>query len=175
MEPDAEEIIPESTEPSETVTSIALQKALCVKNTVEHNIDTKNIIIIAADTMVLKDGVLLGKPKDSENAFSMLKSLSGAVHEVYTGYAVLCGDQQYTGYEVTSVKFRTLFDKEINVYIESGEPFDKAGSYGVQGRASAFVERIEGDFFNVMGLPICKISVIVDNIIVDNLSSDIST
>ncbi|HOJ47334.1 MAG TPA: Maf family protein, partial [Bacillota bacterium] len=96
------------------------------------------------------------------DAFSMLKSLSGKWHTVYTGYAVVNGEKVTTGCEETAVKFRELSDKEINDYIATGEPFDKAGAYGIQGRASVFVERIEGDFFNVVGLPICRISCLLD-------------
>lgn len=161
MEADTAENAPEKATPAEAVTEIALQKALYVKE--KQSVD-KDAIIIAADTMVLKDGQLLGKPRNAEEAYAMLKSLSGNWHTVYTGYTVLYGSQQYTGCEMTDVKFRILTDWEIRDYIKSGEPFDKAGSYGVQGRASAFVERINGDFFNVMGLPVCKISIIVDNI-----------
>lgn len=171
IEADTDENIPDSASPSEAVTDIAMQKALSVKKMILKNQhEIKNTIIIAADTMVLKDGILLGKPKDSQDAFAMLKTLSGEWHEVYTGYAVLSGERRVMGCEVTSVKFRTLKDKEINDYINSGEPFDKAGSYGIQGRASAFIERVDGDFFNVIGLPICKIAVIVDGYV-----SEIST
>lgn len=154
IEADIDETVMELLSPSETVINIALKKALYVK---KINLDM-NSIILAADTMVSKNGNLLGKPKNADDAFNMLKALSGAWHEVYTGYCILKGKQQFTGCEVTKVKFRIVTDEEINKYIQSGEPFDKAGAYGVQDRASAFVERIEGDFFNVMGLPICKIS-----------------
>lgn len=146
--------------PTKAVTEIALRKALYVKN--NHN--TKDSVIIAADTMVYAGGKMLGKPKDALDAFSTLKMLSGAWHTVYTGYAVINGEKTVTGCEETAVKFRELSDREINAYVASGEPFDKAGSYGVQGRASVFVERIEGDFFNVVGLPICRIACILEGI-----------
>lgn len=164
IEADIDENVSELSSPAEAVTDIALQKAVYIKNKAQ---ETKNTIIIAADTMVLKDGILLGKPNSKEEAFYMLKALSGEWHEVYTGYVVLCGEQRVMGCEVTSVKFRALKDKEIYAYIDSGEPFDKAGSYGIQGRACAFVEQIQGDFFNVIGLPICKISLIVDDFVSD--------
>jgi septum formation protein len=144
--------------PEKAVAEIALQKALYVKN--HHN--TEGSVIIAADTMVYAGGSMLGKPKDAWDAFRMLKLLSGTWHKVYTGYAVIDGEKTVTGCEETAVKFRELSDKEINEYISTGEPFDKAGSYGVQDRASVFVERIEGDFFNVMGLPICRIAGILN-------------
>ncbi|HAN22120.1 MAG: septum formation protein Maf [Clostridiales bacterium GWF2_36_10] len=160
MEADTEENVPDLLSPSEAVIEIALQKALYVK----EKLSTNNSIIIAADTMVFKNGILMGKPKDSEDAYYMLKQLSGDWHEVYSGYCIMSDEQKFTGCEITSVKFRTVLDKEINEYIRSGEPFDKAGAYGVQDRASTFVERIEGDFFNVMGLPICRISQILNTI-----------
>ena len=158
------ENIPDGIPPDEAVTEIALKKAQSVRSSLPPDkiVSPDKTIIIAADTMVFHNGILLGKPRDADDAFRMLKSLSGVWHNVFTGYAVLCGQSSVTGCEVTSVKFRTLKDKEIEKYIESKEPFDKAGSYGIQGRASAFIERVEGDFFNVIGLPICKISVIVD-------------
>ncbi|PKM63094.1 MAG: septum formation protein Maf [Firmicutes bacterium HGW-Firmicutes-21] len=154
-----DETVPEGATPPEAVKRIALDKALYVK----QKIAITDALILAADTMVYLGGVLLGKPRDTADAFLMLKKLSGAWHEVYTGYAILCGERRHIGYEVTEVKFRNLSEREIIDYIKSGEPFDKAGSYGVQGRASAFVECIKGDFFNVMGLPICKISQILDS------------
>jgi septum formation protein len=159
MEADTDETPPKDMSHSDAVTEIALRKALYVK----ENLNAENNIIIAADTMVCKDNSLLGKPRDEENAFFILKSLSGAWHTVLTGYSVLSGDKIMASCEETAVKFRCLSDREIKEYIKSGEPFDKAGAYGVQGRASAFVERIEGDFFNVMGLPVCKISVLLDS------------
>ena len=142
----------------QAVTEIALRKALYAKK----HCDAADAVIIAADTMVYADGKMLGKPKDAADAFSMLKSLSGKWHTVYTGYAVVNGEKVTTGCEETAVKFRELSDKEINDYIATGEPFDKAGAYGIQGRASVFVERIDGDFFNVVGLPICRISCLLN-------------
>lgn len=154
IEAQIDEEVKKSLPPEKAVAEIALQKALYVKN--HHN--TGDSVILAADTMVYAGGRMLGKPKDDRDAFEMLKMLSGAWHTVYTGYAVINGEKITTGCEETAVKFRELSDKEISDYIASGEPFDKAGAYGVQGRASVFVERIDGDFFNVVGLPICRIS-----------------
>jgi len=158
VEAQTDETVKNSLPPERAVAEIALQKALYVRNHY-HSADA---VIIAADTMVCADGRMLGKPKDAADAFSMLKSLSGKWHTVYTGYAVVNGEKVTTGCEETAVKFRELSDKEINDYIATGEPFDKAGAYGIQGRASVFVERIEGDFFNVVGLPICRISCLLD-------------
>lgn len=160
VEADINEALPEHLTPDKAVTEISLRKAEHIKKHCDVN---ENAVIIAADTMVCLNGKMLGKPKNAEDAFSMLKSLSGVWHEVYTGYSVMSGKRVYTGCEVTRVKFRFLTDKEINRYILSGEPFDKAGAYGIQGKGCVFVERIDGDFFNVMGLPICKISHIIDS------------
>ena len=157
MEAETDETVKAGMPPPEAVADIAMRKAVYVR----ERVSDKNTVIIAADTMVCIGDELLGKPKDAEDAFRMLRLLSDNWHEVYTGYAVISGDRVYSGCEKTSVKFRYLTNEEINGYIQSGQPFDKAGAYGVQDRASVFVERIEGDFFNVMGLPVCKISQII--------------
>lgn len=114
-------------------------------------------IIIAADTLVFLDGKVLGKPKSEKEAADMLRSLSGRVHSVYTGISVMRGDREITDSVKTDVYFREITDDEIASYIKSGEPMDKAGAYGAQGLGSLFVERIDGDFFNVMGLPLCRL------------------
>jgi len=112
--------------------------------------------VLGADTIVLLDGELIGKPKDEKEAFQMLEKLSGRVHQVITGYSFtnLEKNIKLTGYEKTRVYFRKLTDYIINWYIGTQEPMDKAGAYGIQGRGAFLVERIEGDFFNVMGFPI---------------------
>ncbi|MDD4124101.1 MAG: Maf family protein [Eubacteriales bacterium] len=114
-------------------------------------------IILGADTIVYHNGEIIGKPKDKSDAFDILRRLSGNTHAVYTGYALIRGETVITGFEVTEVTFRTLDDEEIREYTETGEPMDKAGAYGVQGKGSVFVSRIVGDFYNVMGLPICSV------------------
>lgn len=139
--------------PQDAVTELALRKALWVK---ERRADDGNIIL-AADTLVALNGELLGKPADEADAFRMLSALSGTNHQVYTGYAILQGEKQICGYECTEVYFRPLEDEEIHAYIATKEPMDKAGSYGIQEKAGIFVRRIEGDYLNVLGLPICKI------------------
>ena len=111
-------------------------------------------IIIAADTMVFLDGRRLGKPRDEADAFSMLSALSGREHSVCTGVTVRQGDTVRTEAETTSVTFRSLTAEEIRRYIATGEPMDKAGAYGIQGRGALLVEGIRGDYFNVMGLPL---------------------
>ena len=114
-------------------------------------------IVIAADTIVVCDGAVLGKPKDEDDAFRMLRALSGKDHQVMTGLTVLKGETAGVCTEIADVHFRELTDREILAYIRTGEPMDKAGSYGIQGKAAMFVEGIRGDYFNVMGLPVCRL------------------
>lgn len=114
-------------------------------------------LIIAADTVVSVDGQVLGKPRSEQEAAEMLTSLSGRTHTVYTGVTVCRGDQVLTEHEATAVRFRTLTPDEIAAYVATGEPMDKAGSYGIQGIGALLVEGIEGDYFNVVGLPICRL------------------
>lgn len=118
-----------------------------------------NVMIIGADTIVVRDGKILGKPSDEEAAFKMLKSLQGRMHQVYTGVAVLDydedGKKQIINHaEETKVYVHEMSDVEIRRYIAVGESMDKAGAYGVQGRFAAFIDRIEGDYYNVVGLPV---------------------
>lgn len=114
----------------------------------------KNSVVIGADTVVCHNDEILGKPKDKEDAFRMLKSLSGSLHSVITGYAIVSENGIESGHCETFVKFCNLTDEEIRAYIETNEPMDKAGAYGIQEYASLFVEHINGDYFNVMGLPV---------------------
>jgi len=113
-------------------------------------------VILAADTLVELDGEVLGKPGTAERAQAMLRALSGREHRVWSGVCIREGEKVLAESECTSVHFRALTDAEIHAYIATGEPLDKAGAYGYQGLASLFVERIEGDFFNVIGLPVCR-------------------
>ena len=112
-------------------------------------------VVIGADTVVEIDGEILGKPHDERDAARMLRALSGRSHSVYTGVAVAKDGHTESRWEQTKVFFRPLTDREIEAYIATGEPMDKAGAYGYQGLASLFVEKIEGDYFNVIGLPLC--------------------
>lgn len=114
-------------------------------------------IVIAADTIVVCDGQILGKPKDEADAYRMLKLLSGRAHQVMTGMTVLSGSKAMTHTEITHIHFRPLTDKEIYAYIRTGDPMDKAGSYGIQSGAAIFADRLEGDYFNVVGLPVCRL------------------
>ena len=118
---------------------------------------TADDVVVAADTIVVCDAVILGKPKDPADACRMLRMLSGRTHQVMTGMTVLCGDRIHSCTEVTDVTFRQLSDSEIARYVDSGEPMDKAGAYGIQGGAAIFAERLCGDYYNVMGLPVCRL------------------
>ena len=114
-------------------------------------------VVIAADTIVVCDNRILGKPKDPQDAVSMLKLLSGRDHQVMTGCTVLLGDRAETFTEITDLHFRPLTQKEILRYVRSGEPMDKAGAYGIQGGAALFCEKLSGDYYNVVGLPVCRL------------------
>ena len=121
-------------------------------------------IVIAADTIVVCEGTVLGKPRDPEDAKAMLRLLSGRDHQVMTGCTVLRGDACKTFTEVTDIHFRPLSEKEIERYVASGESMDKAGSYGIQGGAALFCERMVGDYYNVMGLPVCRLGEVLKEI-----------
>ena len=114
-------------------------------------------VIIAADTIVVCCGKVLGKPRDAEDARRMLSLLSGRDHQVMTGCTVVRGSRAVTFTEVTDLHFRPLLPQEIRRYILTGEPMDKAGAYGIQGGGALFCQRMEGDYYNVMGLPLCRL------------------
>ena len=118
-------------------------------------------VVIGADTIVVCGGTVLGKPKDQEDAFRMLSMLSGRDNQVMTGLTVLRDEQVTTCVQVTDLHFRSLGDEEIWAYIRTGEPMDKAGAYGIQGGGALFAERISGDYFNVVGLPVCRLGEIL--------------
>ena len=118
-------------------------------------------VVVAADTIVVCGGKVLGKPTDEDDAFRMLKLLSGKDHQVMTGLTVLCGEKAIVHTEVTDIHFRELSDAEIRAYIATGEPMDKAGAYGIQGGAALFAEKMVGDYYNVMGLPVCRLGQIL--------------
>jgi len=114
-------------------------------------------VVIAADTIVVLDNMILGKPKDREEAFKILRNLSGRTHEVLTGVAVFYKGENKVAVEKTIVKFRKLTDKEIQAYVRTGEPLDKAGAYGIQGRGAIFINSIVGCYNNVVGLPLTRL------------------
>lgn len=145
-----------SADPADEVARISLEKAEVVRPKVRPD-----DIIIAADTMVMLDGLMMGKPRSEPDAFSMLRRLSGRKHQVMTGLTVMKGQRVETTTVVTNIRFRTLSDEEIRAYIATGEPMDKAGAYGIQGFGAMFVIAIEGDYYNVMGLPVCTLSLML--------------
>lgn len=142
--------------PDQTVCKIALQKAINVSR-----LCGDDDIIIAADTLVYLDGFPVAKPGNTGDAIAMLKALSGKKHTVFTGLVIIQGDRRAADYESTDVYFRELTESEISAYVDTGEPMDKAGAYAAQGRGALFIHRIEGDFFNVMGLPLCRLSIML--------------
>lgn len=147
-----EEHAPEGASAAEVVMALSRAKALEVASSAPAD-----AVVVGADTIVELDGEILGKPHSREEAFAMLRRLSGRGHTVYTGVAAVRGEELLCEAETTRVFFRGLTDSEISAYIATGEPMDKAGAYGAQGLGSLFVERIDGDFFNVMGLPLCRL------------------
>ena len=124
-------------------------------------------VVIAADTIVVLQDKVLGKPADKADALAMLRALSGRDHQVMTGITVLRDGKAVTHTEITDVQFRPLTEDEILRYVETGEPMDKAGSYGIQGYAAPFVEGIRGDYYNVMGLPVCRLQQMLQEIAPD--------
>ena len=138
--------------PAQLVEELARQKALEVSAEAEAD-----DVVVAADTVVAIDGKVLGKPHDKVHAAQMLSALSGREHTVYTGVAVKRGETLLVEHEATLVRFRPLTQREIDLYIQTGEPMDKAGSYSIQGYGALLVEGIRGDYFNVVGLPICRL------------------
>ena len=149
--PQVEEVCPEELTPEETVCRISRQKSAAVQAEPDD-------IVITADTMVFLDGKRLGKPRDEADALRMLSALQGRHHTVCTGVTVRQGGEILTRAQSTQVWFREASTEELKNYIRSGEPMDKAGAYGVQGLGALLVERIDGDFFNVMGLPVLLLS-----------------
>ena len=141
--------------PKEIVKELALMKA----ENVASEIPAKSTIVIGADTVVVHQDQILGKPKDEQDAFRMIQSLQGDVHQLYTGVAILDfdgnGEKTVISHAVeTRVSVNPMSEEEIWKYVQSKEPMDKAGAYGIQGKFSAFIEKIEGDYFNVVGLPV---------------------
>ena len=130
----------------------------------------EDALIIAADTVVVLDGAVLGKPEDEAGACRMLSALSGREHQVYTGLTVLRGAKRRTGHEVTAVTFRPLSQEEIAAYLATGEPMDKAGAYGIQGYGALLVSGILGDYYNVMGLPVCRLGQVLQEFGIDCLA-----
>ena len=151
---DIDETMNPSAAPYSEVARVSRLKALAIPREPDD-------VVVAADTIVVCEGNVLGKPHSEDEAKEMLRLLSGRDHQVMTGMTVLRGDSAAVVTEVTDLHFRELTDKEIDAYVATGEPMDKAGSYGIQGGAALFCQRMEGDYYNVMGLPVCRLTQIL--------------
>ena len=149
--PQADETMDPAADPARQVAQVSRRKALATHTETEN-------VVVAADTIVVCDGKIMGKPHSFQEAVEMLSLLSGRSHLVMTGMTVMRGEQISSCTEITEVFFREISQKEILRYVESGEPMDKAGAYGIQGGAALFVEKIDGDYYNVMGLPVCRLT-----------------
>ena len=146
----ADESMDPSLSPAEAVAAVSRRKAEAVEREADD-------LVIAADTIVVVDREILGKPRDEADASRMLHLLSGRDHQVMPGMTLLRGEKCLVCTEITNIHFRELTDREIDAYIATKEPMDKAGSYGIQGGAALFAERLVGDYYNVMGLPVCSL------------------
>ena len=153
----AEEIVPEDLSPEQAPEYLAVLKAEDIAK--EHT----DSIVIGADTGVFVDGEMLGKPKDRNDARAMISKLSGRTHKVITGCCICYGGKHQSFSEITEVTFFPLSDEEIEEYILSDEPYDKAGAYGIQGKGMLLVEKINGDYFNVVGLPVALLAKQIKN------------
>ncbi|MGN7939656.1 Maf family protein [Virgibacillus sp. 6R] len=148
---EVEEKVDETLHPEEMVKLLAQQKAEYVAKS------NQNAYVIGSDTLVVYDGQMLGKPVDKNHAIEILQKLSGKTHEVYTGVSIIYGSQIRSFTEKTAVTFYPLSNKEIEDYVSTGEPMDKAGGYGIQGYGSLLVNKISGDYYAVVGLPIARL------------------
>ena len=154
---DIDEAMDPSLSPSDEVARVSQAKAFAVPH-------DPGDVVVSADTIVVYHGNVLGKPVDEAHAVEMLSLLSGARHQVMTGVTVLKGDRAESFTEITDVDFRPLTQKEILAYVRTGEPMDKAGAYGIQGGAALFVNRLEGDYYNVVGLPVYRLGQVLKNL-----------
>jgi septum formation protein len=152
VEEPGEEPEPGERAPEDAVVWLARQKAAAVARNHPHE------WVLAADTLVFQDGELLGKPRDEAEAHGMLRRLSGTWHAVYTGLSLCRDGRSFDAWERSGVCFVELTDRDITRYIATGEPMDKAGAYGIQGFGALWVERVEGCYFNVMGLPLARLA-----------------
>lgn len=158
MEPMVDETLRMKLPPIDLVMKLALLKASAVFARLQSAGAEKETVVVGADTIVCIDGKNVGKPKDAEEARAMLCQLSGRLHRVYTGVALLSTERQETFFEQSKVKFVPLSEETITRYVATGEPFGKAGGYAAQGRARVFIESISGDFYSVVGLPVAELS-----------------
>ena len=158
----SEDLLPNE-EPVAYVTRLAREKAQAAFAQLSAaSASVENLVVLGADTTVTLDGHILGKPEDAADAARMLRLLSGRSHRVITGVSVVTAASTEVAAEVTAVQFLTLSDAEIEAYIATGEPMDKAGAYGIQGRAARWIPRIEGCYFNVVGLPLAVVTAMLE-------------
>ena len=142
-----------------------IKDEIAEENKTNRNLNSnEETIIVAADTIVVVENEILGKPSNDEEARRMLKKLSGTTHRVLTGVSVMTENEEKNWCEISFVTFKVLTDEEINEYVETGSPMDKAGSYGIQEKGDKFVTRIEGDFDSIVGMPIGKVKETIDNL-----------
>ena len=143
---------------SEDVLAETVPEMLAVRKALDISKKYPDDTVVGCDTSVIIDGEILGKPKDASDAERMLKLLSGKTHKVITGCAIFKGGKSISFSETTEVTFYPLTDKDIQDYLATNEPFDKAGAYGIQGKGSLLVKKIDGDYFNVVGLPVARLN-----------------
>ena len=154
---DIDETMDKTASAYDEVARVSREKAMAVER-------ARGDIVVAADTIVVCENKVLGKPHSQEEAMQMLRLLSGRDHQVMTGMTVLRDEKCLSCTQVTDIHFRELSQKEIEAYVATGEPMDKAGAYGIQGGAALFAEKMVGDYYNVMGLPVCKLRILLEQI-----------
>ena len=154
---DIDETMEKTASAYDEVARVSREKAMAVER-------ARGDIVVAADTIVVCENKVLGKPHSREEAMQMLRLLSGRDHQVMTGMTVLRDEKCLSCTQVTDIHFRELSQKEIAAYVATGEPMDKAGAYGIQGGAALFAEKMVGDYYNVMGLPVCKLRILLEQI-----------
>ena len=148
--------------PGENVETVSMRKAAAVAEELGIT-ESDDTLVIASDTVVVCDNIILGKPRDKAHATEMIRMLSGRRHSVISGIAVIYRGKRVFSHEETEVEFRSLTDAEIEAYVSTDEPYDKAGGYGIQDKAAIFVRGIHGDYLNVVGLPVFKLFRILEN------------
>ena len=161
----------EITNPEKLVRELALRKGRATRELLRERGEwDDDTLIIASDTVVAIRDEILGKPADGEDAKRMLRALSDTTHRVISGVALLWGEREVADFDSTGVRFSKMSEREIDWYVASGEPNDKAGAYAVQGLASMFIKGLDGDYFNVVGLPVYKLNTLVREYLSCNLN-----
>ena len=150
--------------PEELVRELALRKGRATREVLRKQGEwDENTLIIASDTVVATENEILGKPRDDADAKRMLRALSDSTHRVISGVALLCGEREIADFDSTGVRFSAMSEADIDWYVASGEPSDKAGAYAVQGLASLWIKGLDGDYFNVVGLPVYKLNALCED------------